>query len=101
MYSFCSPPNRENAAMPQADFAYAPAHDLAGMPLAASIFADDARVREDLREDLEAAGLAVHDCARLVALVEGEPRTLGQIALLDCPLAGAAELAALTRLDMR
>jgi len=87
--------------MPQADFAYAPANDLAGLPLAASIFADRANVREELREDVEAAGLAMHDCAPLAALVEGEPRALGQIVLLDCPLAGAAELAALTRLDMR
>jgi DNA-binding MarR family transcriptional regulator len=87
--------------MPQADFAYAPANDLAGLPLAASIFADSAQVRDDLREDIEAAGLAVHDCAPLATLVEGEPRALGQVVLVDCPLFDVAAMAALARLDMR
>src|SRR6187399_2220883 len=94
-------PNRENRAMPQADFAYAPANDVAGLPLAASIFADHAHVRDDLRHDVEAAGLAVHDCAALGVLFAGEPRALGEVVLLDCPQTDAAELVALARLDMR
>jgi DNA-binding transcriptional ArsR family regulator len=87
--------------MPQADFAFAPANDVAGLPLAASIFADRARVRDELRADVEAAGLAVHDCAPLAALFEGEPRALGEVVLLDCPQVDAAGLAALARLDLR
>ncbi|HEU4651662.1 MAG TPA: MarR family transcriptional regulator [Croceibacterium sp.] len=87
--------------MPQADFAYAPANDLAGLPLAASIFADQMHVREGLRADVEAAGLSVHDCAALAEVFEGAPRALGQVVLLDCPLVDAAAMAALARLDMR
>ena len=88
--------------MSQADFAYAPANDVAGLPLAASIFADRAHVRDELREDVEAAGLAVHDCAPLAALFEGEPRALGEVVLLDCPQvdargAGGARPARLAR----
>src|SRR6187549_2336517 len=87
--------------MPQAVFAYAPANDLAGLPRSASIFADRARLREELRADVEAAGLALHDCAPLAALFEGEPRALGEIVLLDCPQVDVAALAALARLDLR
>jgi len=84
-----------------ADFAYAPANDVVGRPLAASIFADRARTREDLRADVEAAGLAVQDCAPLAALFEGEPRALGEVIVLDCPQVDAPVLAALARLDLR
>lgn len=87
--------------MRQADFAYAPANDVAGLPLAASVFADDGRVREQLRDDVEAAGLAMHDCGPLAALVEGEPRVLGAVVLVDYPEVHAAGLAALARLDLR
>jgi DNA-binding MarR family transcriptional regulator len=87
--------------MPQAVFAYAPANDLAGLPLSASIFADRARLREELRADVEAAGLALHDCAPLAVLFEGEPRALGEIVVLDCPQVDVVALAALARLDLR
>ena len=87
--------------MPQADFAYAPANDLARLPLAASIFADSPDALHDLREDVEAAGLAVQNCAPLAVLYEGEPRALGEVVLLDCPHVDGAALAALARLDMR
>jgi len=87
--------------MPQADFAYALANDVAGLPRSASIFADRARVRDELRADVEAAGLAVHDCAPLAALFEGDPRALGEVVLFDCPQVDAAALAALARLDLR
>ena len=87
--------------MPQADFAYALANDVAGQPRSASIFADRARVRDELRADVEAAGLAVHDCAPLAALFEGDPRALGEVVLFDCPQVDAAALAALARLDLR
>src|SRR5687768_295940 len=85
----------------QADFAYTPANDAAGMPLAVSIFADGPVLRDELREDVEAAGLALRECGSVAALLEGEPRPLGEVVLLDCPAVDAGMLAALARLDLR
>jgi hypothetical protein len=87
--------------MSHANFAYAPASDSQGPPRAASIFADRAELRDELREDAEAAGLAVEGCAPIAALAEGQPRALGEVLLVDCPQADAAALAALARLDLR
>jgi hypothetical protein len=87
--------------MPQADFVYQPANDAAGMPLAVSIFADRTPLREELRDDVAAAGLQVRECGSLAALLEGDPRPLGEVVLLDCPDVNGAELAALSRLDIR
>jgi len=87
--------------MPQADFVYQPANDAAGMPLAVSIFADRVHLRDEIRDDLAAAGLEVRECGSLAALLEGEPRPLGEVVLLDCPEVSGAELAALSRLDIR
>jgi hypothetical protein len=86
--------------MPQADFAYASANDTAGL-LGVSIFADRANMREEIREDAEAAGLALRECGEVAALLEGEPRPLGEVVLLDCPAVDAGLLAALARLDLR
>jgi hypothetical protein len=85
--------------MPQADFAYTPANDAAGVPMAVSIFADRACVREELREDAGAAGLTLRECDTVAMLLEGEPRPLGELVLLDCPAVDAKTLAALSRLD--
>jgi hypothetical protein len=91
--------------MTQADFAYAPANDAAGMPLAVSVFADRPHLRDEIREDVEAAGLVLRECGPVAALLEGEPqgrpRPLGEVVLLDCPEVDAAALAALARLDLR
>jgi len=87
--------------MPQADFVYQPANDAAGQPLAVSIFADRVHVRDEIRDDVAAAGLAVRDCGSVAALLEGEARPLGEVVLLDCPQVSGAELAALSRLDVR
>jgi len=87
--------------MPQADFVYQPANDTSGMPLAVSIFADRAHVRDEIRDDVLAAGLALRDCGTLAQLLEGEARPLGEVVLLDCPQVSGAELAALSRLDVR
>jgi len=87
--------------MPQADFAYAPANDLAGLPLSASIFTDSAPMRDGLRDDVVAAGLAVLDCSGLAELFDGAPRALGHVVLLDCPQVDGAAMAALARLDHR
>lgn len=85
----------------QADFAYAPANDAAGLPLGVSIFADRGHVREQICEDAAAAGLDLRECGEVAALLEGEPRPLGEVVLLDCPAVDAGLLAALARLDMR
>jgi len=87
--------------MSQANFAYAPANDPGGLPLAASIFADRPAMRAELREDAEAAGLSVEDCAPIADLAEGEARPLGAVVVVDCPEAEVAVLAALARLDLR
>jgi hypothetical protein len=87
--------------MPQADFAYAPANDAAGLPLGVSIFADRPLLRDELRDDVAAAGLALRECGSVAALLDGEARPLGEVVLLDCPEPDAAALAALARLDMR
>ncbi|MCB2066008.1 MAG: MarR family transcriptional regulator [Erythrobacter sp.] len=87
--------------MPQVDFAYELAADAAGLPLAVSIFADGTDVRSAMREDVEAAGLAVRECGSLDQLLAGDARALGELVLLDCPLPDIAALATLTRLDAR
>ena len=89
--------------MTQADFAYSPAAELRSdaVPLAVSIFADRARVRERLSEDARAAGLEVRGCDGLAALLEDEPRPLGDVILCDLPRIEAGALAALARLDAR
>ncbi len=87
--------------MPQADFVYQPANDAAGLPLSASIFADRGYVRDEIRFDVAAAGLTVRECGSVAALLEGEPGALGEIVLLDCPEVSGAEMAALSRLDVR
>jgi DNA-binding transcriptional ArsR family regulator len=86
--------------MPQADFAFAPANDAAAMPLAVSIFADRSHLRDELRHDAAAAGLTVRECGEVAALLEGGPRPLGEVVLLDCSAADAGTLVALARLDM-
>jgi hypothetical protein len=85
----------------QPDFAYAPANDSIGVPLAVSIFADRAHLRDEIRDDAAATGLAVRECGEVAALLEGGPRPLGEVVLLDCPSVDAGTLAALARLDMR
>ena len=92
--------------MPQGNFAYAmPANDavpnIAGLPLTLSIYADRAHLRGTIRDDAEAAGFRIAEHAEVSALLEGEARPLGEVVVLDCPEVGGAELAALSRLDVR
>lgn len=87
--------------MAQADFAYAQAHDPAGLPLGVSIFADRAHVRDEIGGDAQADGLALRESGALADLHEGDIRELGEIVLIDCPLVTAGNIAALARLDMR
>jgi DNA-binding MarR family transcriptional regulator len=82
-----------------------PANDAAssacGLPLALSIYADRAHLRGTIRDDAEAAGFRIAEHAEVSALLEGEARPLGEVVVLDCPEVGGAELAALSRLDLR
>ena len=87
--------------MAQADFAYAPANDRGPLTLAVSIFADRVRLRDEMREDAEAAGMQVRACGDVVGLLDGGLQALGEVVLVDCPAADAAALAALARLDVR
>jgi hypothetical protein len=91
--------------MPQPNFAYStPANDAAGVPLALSIYADRGHVRDLLRDDAEAAGFRIAEADGVAALLDGDdrmPRPLGEVVLLDCPQVDGAQLAALSRLDLR
>ena len=88
--------------MSQTNFAYAaPANDAAGLPLTLSIYADRAHLRGTIRDDAEAAGFRIAEVADVASLLEGEAQVLGEVVLLDCPEVRGAELAALSRLDMR
>jgi hypothetical protein len=88
--------------MPQANYAYSSAaNDAAGLPLSLSIFADRAHLRDQMRDDAQAAGFRIGETADVASLLEGEARPLGEVVLLDCPMVSGAGLAALTRLDLR
>ncbi|WP_237164893.1 winged helix DNA-binding protein [Paraurantiacibacter namhicola] len=71
------------------------------MTLAVSVYADRDAVRSQIREDVTAAGLSVRECGGVAGLLEGDPRPLGEVVLLDCPQVSGAALAALSRLDER
>ena len=98
--------------MAQANFAYAaPANHAAGLPLALSIFADRAHVRDQIRDDAEVAGFRIGEIGDVALLLSDDgagggesslvPRALGEVVLLDCPQVTGASLAALARLDLR
>lgn len=78
-----------------------PSEDAVGLPLALSIFADRPHLRDMLREDAEAAGFRITEAGDLSALLDGDARPLGDVVLLDCPVVDGAQLAALSRLDLR
>lgn len=86
--------------MAESDLTYA-LSDEAALPLAVSIFIERPHVREQVRADVAAAELTVRDCEPLSALVDGPPRPLGEVILVDCPRVDAGALAALSRLDAR
>jgi DNA-binding MarR family transcriptional regulator len=88
--------------MSSANLAYTSvAGEPSGLPLVISVFADRAHLRGLMRDDAEAAGFRIAQAADVSALLEGEARPLGDVVLLDCPRVAGAELAALSRLDMR
>ena len=84
--------------MTQADFNYGTVDDkAAGRSL--TIFADRPNLREQLREDAEKAGFEVRRAAPLAQLLDGPLASLGEAAMIDCPLDDAPSLEALARLD--
>lgn len=75
--------------------------DRARAPLAVAIFADQPFLRAELADDVTAAGLCVVRSHTLGALLDDpEDRGVDDLVLVDCPVVDAAELAALSRLDM-
>jgi hypothetical protein len=84
------------------DFSYgAPAQDVAGLRLKASVFADRAWLREEMREDALSAGLRLAEASPIERLLGAEGLPLGDVILLDCPIVDGETLAALSRLDVR
>ena len=84
--------------MTQADFSYGAAESKAPAR-SLSIFADRPHLRQQLRDDAEAAGFEVRRSAPLAQLLENAPLSLGEAAVIDCPLADEETLAALVRID--
>ena len=66
----------------------------------ASLFGESARL-QGLAGDARRAGLTVRAARPLESLLDGDGGGLGDIVLVDCPLASGARLAALVRLDQR
>src|SRR5690606_909194 len=85
--------------MTHPDSIYSAASVLPAAPLTASIFADRAHLRDQIRADVAAAGLAVRECTAVPALLTSELRPLSEVVLLDCPRSDARTLAALLQLD--
>lgn len=85
----------------QADFAYLPAQDGAGQQLGVTILGDRAHVLAELRDDAEAAGFRVLKCCSLAEFSQAEIAGLGDLVMVDCTVVGGAEMALLSRLDMR
>lgn len=95
-----------HGATPQADFSYDMAHDGAGLPARVAIYGEDAGLREQIAADLGGAGFRTIDGGSIAALIEGPIALLGDVVLVDCPVAGSRGmeglmLAGLARLDMR
>jgi hypothetical protein len=86
--------------MAHADFAYAPARNAAGLPISATVLADDDALRAQWCEDADMAGLALAHFGALSG-DEGTMLALGDMVLVDCPADDPASLAALARLDER
>ena len=84
--------------MGQEDFVYAPTADAPARVISISLFADRSRVLEEMRADVELAGLALRNCGPLdlVGVVE---QPLGELVFADCPIGNAATLAGLCQLD--
>lgn len=78
-----------------------PRYEAGYLALSAGVFADGPQVREQIAEDVAAAGLRVTATGTLRNLLDGEARALGDLVLIDAPAVDAAALAALVRVDLR
>jgi len=93
--------------MSQANYAAAPSENVVALrestpaAPALAIYADRPHLRGQMRDDAEAAGFRVSRAEGLDQLIDGEAQALGEVVAVDCPQPGAAQLAALTRIDMR
>jgi len=83
------------------DFAYGSGHDVAGLRLKVSIFADRPYLRDQMREDAQGAGFRLAEASPIARLLSGEAMPLGDVVLLDCPVVDGEVMAALARLDLR
>ena len=88
------------------DFSYDIASDAAGCPARVAIFGADAKMRAQMADDLGGAGFRTIDGGPLGVLLDGPIALLGDVVVVDCPVAGsrgldAVMLAGLARLDMR
>ncbi|WP_379922207.1 winged helix DNA-binding protein [Erythrobacter sp. R86502] len=95
-----------NVASGQADFAYDMADDGAGLAARVAIFGEDETLRRQIGADLDGAGFRSVDGGCVRSLLEGPIALLGDVVVVDCPVAGnrgidAMMLAGLARLDMR
>jgi len=88
-------------SMTQADFSYSSALDGAGLAASVAIFADGTVQRQQMAQDMEAAGFRVSQSAELAELLSGEVTLLGDVVLMECLTVDAQVVAALARLDMR
>ena len=70
------------------------------LPLAVSVFADRPHVRAQMADDAAAAGFRLVAHGAVAALIEEVEPALGEVILIDAPVAEAATLAALTRIDL-
>lgn len=83
------------------DFSYGSAHDVSGLRVKVSIFADRPYLRDQMREDAEGAGFRLAEASPIARLLSGEAMPLGDVVLLDCPVVDGEVMAALSRLDLR
>jgi len=83
------------------DFSYDTAQDPSGLPARVVIYADRARMRAEIEEDLSGAGFRTVDGGALSELLDGSIALLGDVVMVDCPQLEAGTLTALMRLDMR
>lgn len=93
------PGGKTQMAADHADFSYDYADAGPGARFAASIYANRAHVREEMREDAEQAGLSIRECGPASSLLGRESASPSDVVLLDCPGISAAGLDAVAQLD--
>ena len=77
------------------------ANDPARGHLAVSIYADRGHLRDTMREDAQMAGFSLGRVGEIADLASGDERPLGDVVLLDCPIAEGTTPDLLAQLDTR